>query len=65
MSDVVWFRIIIIMKWRRHFIPRVMSCVEASLNLMDLTDSTVSEIQPMDDTCAIEIRINLSSLKKL
>lgn len=41
-----------------------MSWVEASLNLMDLTDSTVSEIQPMDDTCAIEIRMSLSSFKK-
>jgi hypothetical protein len=43
------------MKKNGKDIPRTMSWCKASLTLMDLMESTVSETQPMEyDSCGIE-----------
>jgi hypothetical protein len=42
------------MKKNGKGIPRTMSWCKASLTLMDLMESTVSETQPMEDSCGIE-----------
>lgn len=44
------------MKKNGKGIPRVMTWCKASLNLMDLTESTVSETKPIEDSCTIEIK---------